>query len=181
MGLKVAVGEYGILGLGVVVVAAALTGARAGVVLHDSDDGAVAPAQVVAVLVIGGLQAGDKGLGQIAGQGGVLAVGAGGTGEDGSADQVDLGAQQHGDPHRAVGLRHLLAGLKGGLCVEGGAEAQLVDNAGNMVGVDGDGGGDAQVLALAQLLEGVGPGHGHSSIALAERVTPARPPARMYS
>ena len=149
-----------------VVVAAALGGSGAGVVLGDGVDGILAPAKVFAVLRPGALQAGDVGVSQVAAQGRVLGVGAGGAGQVRGGADVNLGSQQHGDADGAVHLSVGHSQRKGNVRIEGGAKSQLVDGVGDVAGVDGNGGGDAPVaVGLTEGLQGVGPFHGHASVA----------------
>ena len=156
VGLIVVVGEHGEPAGVVVVVAAALGGAGAGVVLHDGQHGVIAPA-FVGGAVPGGLHAGHESLSNITIQGGVLAVGGQATVHHGRGRQVDLGAQQGVDTGGAVLLGEFLADLKGGVRIEGGGQGGLLHDAGLAVGVDGHQGGNAEVQALAQLLDQVDP------------------------
>ena len=164
VGLKVLAREHGVAPGEAVVVAAALGRARAAVVLGEAVDGFVAPAQVVAVFVIGGLEAVDIGGGDVQGQLRVLAVGAARAAHDGRGD-VHLRAQQRRDARRAILLRGLLADLRGQLGVHGGGQGKGLDQAGDVGRVDGDHGGDAIIAALSALLNGVGPlGVGRAAI-----------------
>ena len=166
MGSKVIAREYIELAAVAVVVAAALSGACAHVMLGDSVDGVNAPAQVGTVLSPGALQSGDVSVGQVAAQSRVLGIGACRAGQNRGRADVDLGSQQHGDADGAVHLAVSNAQRKGRVHVKGGTQGQLVDGVGDIAGINGHGSGDAPVArGFAESLQGVGPCDSHGGTA----------------
>ena len=124
--------------------------------LGKAVDGFGTPAQVLAVRVIGGLQAVDIRGGDVQRELRVLAVGAACTAHDRGSD-IDLRSQQGGHARCPVLLRGLPADMGCQLGIHGGGEGQGLDQSGDVRRVDGDHGGDAVVAALRALLQGVGP------------------------
>ena len=177
VGLEVVVGEHRILSVGAVVIAASLRSAGTGIVLHDSNYGVTAPA-LVGGAVPGGLHTGDPSFSHVTIQGGIFAVGTGTAIHDGGSHQVNLGAQQHVHAGGAVLFGVLLARLKGRVGIHHGSQGVLLGNAGLAVGVDGHYGGDAEVQALARLLNQVDPdGVVHVVLSVGTQVTGNTAPA----
>ena len=177
VGLQVLAREHGVTAGEAVVIAAALGSARAAEVFHEAIDGFGAPALILAIGVIGGLQAVDIGGGDVQRQLGILAVSAAGAAHDGRSD-IHLRAQQRRDARRAILLGGLLANLRRQLGVHGGGQGQRFDQAGDVRRVDGDHGGNAVIAALRTLLQGVGP-LGVGRAAVGDRAGDAAAPASL--
>ena len=163
VGLKGAAGIDVEAAGGVVGLPSALGGAVAGEVLHHAVEAVRTPAQVVAVLIVGGLHAADGGVGHIPGQCRILAKGGGIAAPAGLGSHINLGAQQRTEANGAVLLGHLLHGLPGQLGGKGGRQGHVVGVVGQadppaaVPGVASEHDRDAVPNALHIGLHGVGP------------------------
>ena len=141
----------------VVVVAAAFGGACTGVVLGEAEHGLFAPAQIFALVIVGGLHGVYISSGDVQSQLRIFAVGAAGTLHGSAGSNVDLGSQQGGNARGTVFLGGLHADLGSQVRVHGGSQSGGLHQAGDVGRVDGDHGRNAVVAALGNGLDLVGP------------------------
>ena len=169
MGIEVVAREDVVLAGVVVVVAAALDGAGAHVVLEHDGDGVLAPALVVGAGVIApsGLHAAAKALAEVAVGGGVLADGAAQARPDDVGANVNLGSEVDAGASGTPGAASEAAGLLPQVSVEGRDQAVVVGDVIELVGVSGVHVRDAvRVVLLAPLLDGVDPRDGARVVVL---------------
>ena len=163
VGVEVVAREDVVLARVVVVVAAALHGAGAHIVLEHDSDGVLAPALIVGGVVIapGGLHTAAEGLAQVAVGRGVLADRAAQAGPHDIRADVDLGPEVHAGAAGAPGATGVAAGLLPKLRVEAGNQAVVVGDVVELVGIGRVHVRDAVgVVLLAPLLDGVNPRDG---------------------
>ena len=163
MGVEVVAGEDIVLARVVVVVAAALDGAGAHVVLEHDGDGILAPAVVLGAVVVlpGGLHAAAERLSEVAVGSRVLADRAAQAGPDDVRADIDLGPEVDAGARGAPGATGVAAGLLPKLRVEAGNQAVVVGDVVELVGIGRVHVRDAVgIVLLAPLLDGVNPRDG---------------------
>ena len=130
---------------------AALAGALAHDVLHLDIDGVLAPSQVVAVIVVGGLPGVDHSAGHVDRKLRILAKGHVVAGPAGFSRQVNLGADVHGQVHGMPFLGQGTAIFMGQFRIEGGGQRQVAGPVGHAVAfqrVGNEGGGDSNHVGI---------------------------------
>ena len=148
--------------LGVVGFPAVLGGTVTGEVLHHAQNAVLAPAQIVAFLVKGGLQSAGSGIGHIPGQRGVFTEGSAVSAPAGLGVQVNLGPKELGNTQSPKFLGNLGVGDGGVLRVEGGRQRQVVGIIGHALApaavarIGTEQNGNTVVAALGIGLKGVG-------------------------
>ena len=169
VGVEVVAREDVVLARVVVVVAAALDGAGAHIVLEHDGDGVLAPALVVGAGVIApsGLHAAAKALAEVAVGGGVLADGAAQARPDDVGTDIDLGSEVHAGASGTPGAAGVATGLLPEVGIEGRDQAVVVGDVVDLVRVGGVHVRDAvRVVLLAPLLNGVDPRDGAGVVVL---------------
>ena len=154
-------GHHGILAGVVMIVTAAFVGQVAKEVLELYSQGILAPAQIRAVLAIGGLICADHSIGQGSSQGRILSEGVHALAA-GIAFQIDLRAQGHGNAGGAIQLGNIRRQRSNLFRGEGRAQCQVghgTSHGGGGVTVQHH--GDAQFGRLGSSLQRIGAG-GHS-------------------
>ena len=159
MGLVVAALEDVVLAGLDVVVAAGLDGAGAHEVLEHGGNGLIAPAEILRGLVVAprGLHAAAVGLHEVAGERGVLGLGAVEALDSGVGVEVDLGSQVDGDAGVTPSAARPHARLAPEILVHKGSEAAAGGDAQRGIRVGGVHVRNAERTLLAQALDLVDP------------------------
>ena len=138
------------------VIASALCGSCAAEMLREAVNGLIAPSEIFAVLVIGGLHSVDVSRRDIQGQLRVFAVGSARAAHDRRCN-VDLRSKQSRHASSPVLFCCLLSDLRCQLRIHGRCQRKRLDQSGNVRRIDGDHRRNTIIAALCHFLQRVGP------------------------